>query len=545
MSAPTPPQPPRITGYVYRRSIGAGGSSYVYLFMEDTPYRPVAVKMPKTFGPDTELRERFVAEANAMARFGHEKHVVPVLAYREAVDGTPCLIMAHYEGGDLYSRVKAEGPLPVAEVLTVARQLTEAIAAAHRFGMLHQDVKPANVLIAEPGSSYRLGDFGIARLVRRHGPGTDAFSLSWASPEVVGGADATESSDIYSLGATLWHLLGGSAPFVIAGGDNSAAALKQRTVAGRPGPRLARRDAPDALASLLLRMLANQPAARPTAPQVLSELRRIETGLGAAPRPAEAPASGDIATTMVREQQNAAAASSQEPAYDDDDGRTVFRNRPPSPDFPSIFASTSGSATGPGGAYEPSDPVVADGQTIAAGTIVRAEQSPGLSKTQADPSRSTTTTTTTTTEKPAKRRRGLVMSLGALTAVLIGVAVATLSSGGAARGENANTPGATAPSAGDTPIDPGAAANGPPGPVSVTANRTDAAALHFSWTYSAAQATDTYQWRTPDGKHTGTARTPALDLADPAGRRLCVEIKVVRLDGSNADPDWSQPGCGQ
>ena len=89
MSAAKLPKPPAIQGYEYREPIGSGGSSYVYLYYEQTPFREVAVKMPRTFGPDTDRRALFVDEANMMAQLGHEKPIVPVLAFKEAVDGTP------------------------------------------------------------------------------------------------------------------------------------------------------------------------------------------------------------------------------------------------------------------------------------------------------------------------------------------------------------------------------------------------------------------------------------------------------------------------
>lgn len=530
MSAP--PAPPRIDGYVYRQAIGSGGNSYVYLFVEDTPFRDVAVKMPKTFGPDSELRDRFKAEANAMARFGTEKPIVPVLAYREAVDGTPCLVMAYYGNGDLGKRVKTLGRLDVAEVLTVGRQMAEAVAAAHEVGLLHQDIKPANVLIAKPGASYRLGDFGIARQLR-HGPGTYAFSLSWAAPEVVGDEDATERSDIYSLGATLWHLLSGSPPFVIPGGDNSAETLKERIIRGRLSRPAGREDVPDELTGLLMRMMATDPRGRPaSAEEVLGELARIgmerTEGVEATirdPRKRRGWVADD-----PRPPQPGPTPSEAEAEED----RTVLRTNPDS--GPSTRVGMAGS----GYAYEESRSAVAQGATVTARTVLRAAGS------------ATDTMTEQQSSGPdelgavPRHRRGLLLSLGAIALVIVGIAVAIFATGGTTKDDTPRSSGAAMSSSADKPVDPGAPqGDGPPGPVAVAAARTGAATLHFSWTYSASLASDTFQWRTSDGKRTGTAVKPALDLPDPAGTSLCIEIKVVRLDGSDGDPDWSQPGCGQ
>ena len=111
-----PPRPPRIEGYSYVDHIGSGGSSYVYLFSQHTPQRFVAVKMPRTLGPDPKLRDSLLAEANAIAQLEHKNSVVPVLAFKEAADGTPCLIMAYYKAGDLATRIKRGGPLPVSDI---------------------------------------------------------------------------------------------------------------------------------------------------------------------------------------------------------------------------------------------------------------------------------------------------------------------------------------------------------------------------------------------------------------------------------------------
>lgn len=537
MSAAKLPKPPAIHGYEYREPIGSGGSSYVYLYYEQTPFREVAVKMPRTFGPDTDRRALFVDEANMMAQLGHEKPIVPVLAFKEAVDGTPCLVTAYYAEGDLYRRVKRLRQLPVAEVLTVGRQLADAVAAAHAIGLLHQDIKPANVFIAAPGSSYRLGDFGIARRLK-YDQGTFALSPSWAAPEVMRDANAiaTERCDIYSLGATLWHLLSGSAPFVIPRGDNSAESLKQRTLAGQPTPSMARGDVPPQLTQLLLRMLAMDPRARPqSASEVLRELTQIATAKSGE-------RDNDIESTVLREPPGprflnvklpeTVSAPPSESATDPEDDRTVLHAK-----------GTSAPPAAPGasayGYQQPRD-ALAENLTIDARTVLK-DHAPKETLTDdrativGDPG------------APRKRRRGLIVSLGAVAAVLIAIVVATLSTGGSARGNASGTSGASASATGDTPVDPGVPLGGnePPGTVTVAATRTDSATLHFSWTYSAALASDTFRWQSSDGKRTGTAKTPDLDLPDPSGTRLCVQVKVVRLDGSNGDPDWSQPGCGQ
>lgn len=538
MSPAKPPKPPAIQGYEYREPIGSGGSSYVYLYYEQTPFREVAVKMPRTFGPDSNLRALFVDEANMMAQLGHEKPIVPVLAFRDAADGTPCLVTVYYPEGDLYRRVKRLRQLPVSEVLTVGRQLADAVAAAHAIGLLHQDIKPANVFIAAPGSSYRLGDFGIARRLK-YDEGAFALSPSWAAPEVMRDANAvaTERSDIYSLGATLWHLLSGSAPFVIPHGDNSRESLTQRTLAGQPRPGMARPDVPPQLTELLLRMLALDPRDRPqSADEVLAALARITAGSDPA-----ATAGGEIGDTVPR----GAAAPATAPPQTGPLLRPGPDRLPDLEDDRTVLNAKGASArpdAAPGVSAYRDRPRDALNLTSDSRTVLK-DRSPKETLTDA----AATPVVGPSTPRVRNRKRGLIASVGAVAAVVIAIVVATLSTGGSAKGNTSGTSGASASSTADTPVDPGVplGANQPPGTVTVSATRTDSATLHFDWTYSAALPSDTYRWQSSDGKRTGTAKTPALDLPDPAGTRLCIEIKVVRLDGSNGDPDWSQPGCGQ
>ena len=112
------------------------------------------------------------------------------------------------------------------------------------------------------------------------------------------------------------------------------------------------------------------------------------------------------------------------------------------------------------------------------------------------------------------------------------------------------TPGGTRPSHAAT-VDAGAGnqdagvlgEDAPPGTPTVTATRLDTTKLRFTWTYSAQLASDTFSWRTPDGKQSGIAKSASVDLPDPAGTELCLQVKVIRADGSHASVDWSPQGC--
>jgi hypothetical protein len=129
----------------------------------------------------------------------------------------------------------------------------------------------------------------------------------------------------------------------------------------------------------------------------------------------------------------------------------------------------------------------------------------------------------------------LVTSAVAVVAVVMGV---TLMTGG-------SKPAPSTPSSGGTNQDAGVLGeNVPPGTPTVTASRTGTGTVRFTWTYSARLANDTYTWQTADHQLSGVDKAPALDLPDPPGAQLCVQVKVVRADGSNATTDWSPAGCG-
>jgi len=192
-------------------------------------------------------------------------------------DGTPCLIMEYLPS----ARLAAHGALPPAEVARIGAQVAGALAAAHAAGIVHRDVKPENVLIAEDGTA-KITDFGIARAA---GVGTVtatgilAGTPAYLAPEVAGGADADARSDVFSLGATLYAAVEGVPPF---GLDDNPIALLHRVAAGavRP-PELA-----GPLTGTLLWLLRRDPAERPT-------MRAAHEALAAAaagrPMPAPAP----------------------------------------------------------------------------------------------------------------------------------------------------------------------------------------------------------------------------------------------------------------
>jgi serine/threonine protein kinase len=196
------------------REIGRGGMGSVWLGRDTLLGREVALKriglMPGAASPDLQRAER---EARLAARLNHP-HVVAVFDLVEEGDET-WLVMEYVEGITLSAFVKRDGALTPDEAAPLVRQAADALAAAHAAGIVHRDVKPSNMLVTRDGE-VKLTDFGIARaeadasLTRT---GLVTGSPAYLAPEVASGATATEASDVWSLGATLYHLLAAHPPY--------------------------------------------------------------------------------------------------------------------------------------------------------------------------------------------------------------------------------------------------------------------------------------------------------------------------------------------
>ncbi|RFU43575.1 hypothetical protein DZF91_00350 [Actinomadura logoneensis] len=260
--------------------IGRGGMGRVWRAYDAELGREVAVKelrLPEEV-EDAERREwyaRAEREARAAARLRHPG----IVALHDRVtgdDGRPWLVMELVEGPSLDAVIRADGPLPPARVAAIGRQMLDALATAHAHGIVHRDVKPANVLL--DGDRAILTDFGIAALdgdatLTRSGAllGTPAYM----SPEQVRGRPATPASDLWSLGATLYAAVEGRPPF---GGPTHGAIFVAIATEPPPPPKKA-----GPLTELLTSLLQKDPDARPPAETV----RRL---LDIPPPPAHTPA---------------------------------------------------------------------------------------------------------------------------------------------------------------------------------------------------------------------------------------------------------------
>jgi serine/threonine protein kinase len=256
---------PQIEGLTFIEHLGSGGYSDVYLYEQRKPRMRVAVKvLTGSRLSDAELSQ-FAAEAETMAELADHPFIVQVFRTGMTDDGRPFLVMKFYPPPNLGQRAASER-FSVAEVLRTGIQICSAVETAHRAGILHRDIKPANILLSqynEPG----LADFGIAgRAVDAEADVDDnlGVSIHWSPPEVISGSsNGSVASDVYSLGATLWHLLAGRSPFETPGGDNAPRALVGRILKQAP-PATGRADSPASLERLLQQAMSKNPAHRPS-----------------------------------------------------------------------------------------------------------------------------------------------------------------------------------------------------------------------------------------------------------------------------------------
>lgn len=271
---------PEIDGYADLVRVARGGFAVVYRARQDRFDRVVALKVLSIDELDDRSRRRFERECRAMGSLSWHPNVVAVIDSGIA-DGHPWLAMEYLDAGSLAARLEREGPLPWAEVVDIGVQVASALGAAHASGVLHRDLKPDNLLVG-PFGEAKLADFGIAAVEggTRTTTGSASFTVAHVAPEILEGRPPEEPSDVYGLASTLYTLIAGSPPFT-GQGEESIATLITR-ILQKPAPRLTA--VPDALADLIERSLAKDPAARPsTAAELGRALQAIQADHGTTP----------------------------------------------------------------------------------------------------------------------------------------------------------------------------------------------------------------------------------------------------------------------
>ena len=220
--------------YQILEEIGSGGMAHVYKAVNMTNRKTVAIKMLKPeYKDDAEFLRRFSREAVTVLKLSHENIVkaYEVGKYNEL----PYIVMEYVEGPTLKELIDQNGPLPVRTAIGITCQILDALSVAHEAGIIHRDVKPQNVIVTERGKA-KLTDFGIAREANAT---TSTFSgkkvlgsVHYISPEQAKNAIATEESDLYSVGITLYEMLTGTVPFV----SDSAVTIALMHIQDKPTP---------------------------------------------------------------------------------------------------------------------------------------------------------------------------------------------------------------------------------------------------------------------------------------------------------------------
>ncbi|MFD8308761.1 protein kinase, partial [Streptomyces sp. NPDC059690] len=303
--------------------LGRGGMGVVWRAVDEVLGREVAVKELRTYtdadGPElADLRVRMQREARAAARVRHPG-VVAVHDVTE-VDGRPLIVMELVDGPSLEQVLRERGSLGPVEAAGIGAQVMDALAAAHRAGVLHRDVKPGNILLERSGRVV-LTDFGIAAM---DDPGDGAAtpltrsgalvgSLDYLAPERAQGADASAASDVWALGATLYAAVEGSSPFRRTSTYSTLTAIVTEPLPEpeRAGP----------LTAVLRQLLDKRPDTRPGAEQARALLQAVADAGGT-----------DTPTTTLR---------------GDEAPRT--RTEPAGPPLPTAFVMPGAAAAGPRG----------------------------------------------------------------------------------------------------------------------------------------------------------------------------------------------------
>ena len=267
--------------YRIDRQLGAGGMGAVFVARDQRLGRQVALKvLLGHHAQDPAFLHRFEHEATVMARLD-SPHVVSIYDHGR-IDGWPYLVTQYAAGGDLGSLIRERGPLPPPLAARVCSQVAEALVAAHAVGVVHRDVKPANVLLRDVGLDrldrmhVYLADFGVASTGSSGSTGLTtagavAGTWNYLAPERAQGAPGSPASDLYSVGCLLWETLVGAPPY--AGSDVEVAMAHLHD----PVPQLAEVDVFTARANpVLARALAKDPALRqPSAIVLREEIRSL------------------------------------------------------------------------------------------------------------------------------------------------------------------------------------------------------------------------------------------------------------------------------
>jgi serine/threonine protein kinase/Tfp pilus assembly protein PilF len=286
-----------IAHYRIIKKLGAGGMGEVYLALDTKLDRKVAIKVLRPDWVEEEhLKKRLLREAQAAAKLDHP-NICAIYDVNE-VDSITFIVMQYIEGESLAARMEHE-PLDVRTALAIVEQAAEGLAEAHAHGVVHRDIKPHNMMLT-PRGQLKILDFGLAKQIRSSdtvdheaatatllsSPGLVVGTMPYMSPEQVQGETLDASSDVFSLGVTLYEMLAGKHPFK----HKSAAVTMSRILLGEPIPteQFQAKVSPE-LQTLLSKMLRKDKTLRyQSAEELLTDLRQLPAKLSASQSQADA-----------------------------------------------------------------------------------------------------------------------------------------------------------------------------------------------------------------------------------------------------------------
>ena len=388
--------PGTVAGYRLDGYVGQGSRAVVYLAQDERLQRRVALKvMMPELARDTGFRTRMISESRAAAALGHP-HIVPVFQADET-DGTLYAAMRYVTGGDGRSLLSRHGPLPLGKAWRVIAQIASALDAAHAHGLIHRDVRPANILLdsddagdrAASGRAY-LSDFGMSQAFppgQVIAPDQAAGILDYLAPEQIEGRDLDGRTDQYSLACTGFELLCGTPPF---GPDQGQTLMYAQIYADPPAASARRAGIPAAVDSVLATALAKDPADRyPSCGRFAAELRAalgLRSGEPADPPRSPAPR-GSGPRIMLRAApagrrpaasrpasdagQPGRAASQAAPAANEPHAEVTDPPTEPGPQIPATAGDPGGPDPGPSARlFRTRGPVLAAGAAIVVAAAV-------------------------------------------------------------------------------------------------------------------------------------------------------------------------------
>jgi serine/threonine protein kinase len=274
-AAAEPRQGDFVGPYRVQSLLGEGGMGRVYRAVGPDG-EIVALKLVKAqLARDDVFRRRFEREAGAAARVAH-RNVVPVVDRGEH-EGVPYMAQRFITGGSLEDRIKGDGPLSLADTVSLCTQVADGLDALHAAGLIHRDVKPGNILLDADGHAY-ITDFGLmkdreASVLTR--PGQALGSMDYMAPEQIRGEEVTAQSDVYALGCVVVECLTGKPPFADRQGMRILwAHLKEAP----PDPCTVRADLPADVGWAVTRALEKEPEKRPPTATAYAHMVRVAAG---------------------------------------------------------------------------------------------------------------------------------------------------------------------------------------------------------------------------------------------------------------------------